>query len=190
MSGSASISSRSVRSESTARRAAEPDELVCPAVAKPLSERKRDALGHDQASCRVEIPTHSGCVHLEPVERVADRRRGPTRVGESSGQRLPLGLPGAGRSLVLGIERAREHERVAAYELGARASQDGANRVALVRHGGGAATRRLSDFRDFSLGEQREIKPDLGQNAGGDLQRASELGDADTVRVPGNDRLW
>ena len=99
-------------------RAASATTVVRLGAAEAGGESERDALGDDESAARVEVRPHPLGVHVQAGDRV--RRGGRRSAGEreSAGQRLPLGMPGADRTLVLVGEAAEQHGCVRVREPG------------------------------------------------------------------------
>ena len=97
-------------------------------------------------------------------------------------------MPGTGAALVIlhlgGEDRGGE---VGRHGRGTQRAR-GRDRIALVRHGGGAAAafaRRLKSFGDIGLHHQRNVARDLAATAGEDREHGSGFGDAVAMGVPG-----
>ena len=92
----------------------------------------------------------------------------------------------AGGALVL-LLHAREQGRDQAGRLPrAGARRHRGDRVALVRHRGGAARRGLGDLADLGLGEQHDVAGDLRDRAAGKPEPGRELADPAALGVPGH----
>ena len=66
-----------------------------------IGDDRRDVLGHEHPPRLVQVLPHLFGMDLQPLRRLAHGGRGAAGQGEGVGERLPLGVPGAGGALVL-----------------------------------------------------------------------------------------
>ena len=97
-------------------------------------------------------------------------------------------MPGPGAALVV-LHLRRKNRRREIGRHGGRAKRAGGrHRIALVRHGGGAAAafaRGFEGFADVGLHHQRDVARDLAAGAGEDGEHGGRFRDAVAVGVPG-----
>ena len=89
--------------------------------------------------------------------------------------------------LLLEAHDERRHQPGDAAVIGA--DGDGAHRIALVRHGGGAALAfggRLEGFADLRLHHEQHVGGNLGAGAGETRERGCDVEDAAALDVPGH----
>ena len=138
-----------------------------PRASMLLGEGEGNSLGEDQPVRQLEVRAHPCGVHLQPVQRVGDRRCRAAREGESTRQRLPFGMPGTRGALVLLDQRVERGPRRSRSRAGAGSSERRADRVPLLWQRRGSAVRGLAHLADLRLGEQREVERDLPEHPGG-----------------------
>ena len=155
-------------------------------------QREDQALGHDLPARGPEVDAHALGVHLQPTEHLGHVRGRSSCCGEYAGDAFPLGVPGPDRAFVLLDDAAGQERGVGVRPARARQSQDGPDRVALVRErrrSAAALAVRLAQLTDLCLRHQHDVQRDLAERTGQDRERRSEGRDAHARGVPGNDRL-
>ena len=127
-------------------------------------------------------------VDLEPFGDVDDggeRARGDQHQRR---QRRPFRMPGTGAALMVLHLRGKDRRgEIGRHGRGAERACGG-DRVALVRHGRGAAAafaRGLEGFADIGLHHQRDVARDLAAGAGEDRKHRRRFRDAVAMGVPG-----
>ena len=102
----------------------------------------RGRLAHPGGGQPLEVLGHPLRIDLEMLEQLARPRRGRPDQPQQLGVDPPLGLPGAGRALVLLLHRGQHGRHQPRHALGAGQHRHRRHRVALVRHGARAAAAR------------------------------------------------
>jgi hypothetical protein len=151
------------------------------------AECRHDGLAHRH---REEVGPHPPAVDLEALEQLARGRGRTSGQVEKLGQRLPFGLPAARRSFVFLHHRGQDGCHEAGAAGGAGQNRDGADRIALLRHGRGSPAglvRRFTKLTDLVLGQEHHILSDLAHRAQRHAQSAGQLGRAIADGVPGRD---
>ena len=150
---------RGARPGSSSGRSGLAHDLLGVRPAQPVHEQEGDPLGHDEAAGQIEVLAHAGGVDLERLERACEGVQRTAGVRQRAGQSGPLGLPGAGRALVLLFERPDEHAGMSRGEPCIRACERRADRVALLRHRRGTSRApAFGHLADLGLGEQDEVE--------------------------------
>ncbi len=154
-----------------------------------LRQRNRHGFAQDQAVRRAKIVRHAFFAHFQAVDHVREMSQRSGSEQKNLRQRFPFGVPAAQATFLFLHHRGEHHgnERGNAN----RGSQDdrGADRIAFVRQSGRAAAagfRRLENFADFGLREQRNITRDFSQRADQQAQRGGDFRETVAMRVPGN----
>ena len=78
-----------------------PYDLVGLQAPEAIGDNHRNVFGHEHPPCLLKVLPHLFGMDLQPLRRLSHGGRGPARQGECVGERLPLGVPGAGGALVL-----------------------------------------------------------------------------------------
>ena len=164
------------------------DQMVRVALADLFGQRHRHRFRHDQSARRVEIDAHARGVDFQPLGDIDDRRQRARGDQQQRRQRRPFRVPGTGAALVVLHLRRKDRRREIGGHGGRRQRTGGRNRIALVRHGGGAAAAFagwFERFADIGLHHQRNVARDLAAGAGDDGEHRGRFRDAVAVGVPG-----
>ena len=129
-------------------------------------QRHHHRFGRDHASSDIEIAPHAHRIDGQTLEHrpgVVQRACGQR---EGLRQRDPLGVPWAGRALVV-LHRSVQHDRDQLADVpGAGEDELAGDRVALLRHRAAAAAPfliRLRDLADLGLHQERDVGRDLAE---------------------------
>ena len=139
----------------------------------------------------IEIAPHARRIDHQALEHRAGvmQRAGGEREGLR--QRDPLGMPRAGRALVV-LHHGVQHDRdQLAHVPGAGEHELAGDRVALLRHRAAAAAPLLvglRDLADLGLHQERDVGRDLAERAGQQAEEARDLCQAVAADVPGDRR--
>ena len=157
-------------------------------LAELRRERQRDGFGHRQAPERRQIGGHPARIDLETLQRVGHRGDPARRTAEQRRPDRPFRLPGPEGAFVLFDQPGQQccGKARRARRIGQR--HHAAHGIALVGHGGRAATtltRRLRDLPEFELHHQGNITRNLASVAAGDRERGAQSGHRAPPRLPG-----
>ena len=144
--------------------------------------RLRERLGGD-------VRAHPFSVDLEAVERASDGGGRASGGGERRLERMPLGVPRAGRPLVLVDGRLIEHCDVRPNVLDACVCEHRGHRVVLVRHRRRRAAGPFCNLGHLGLGEEDDVGGDLPEGDRRTSECPSEVDDRRAHGVPGHGRL-
>lgn len=136
-----------------------------------------------------EVFAHGVRVHPEPFDQLDGVVGGASDQPQQLAQRLPLGVPGTGRPLVLGDHRRVERGGQPRRAPRGGGDHGGRHRVGLVRHGGRPATAPLRDLGDLRAGEGEYVGRHLAEGPGREGQSTGQVGDGCPQGVPGQHRF-
>ena len=163
------------------------DDAVRLVLAELGAERERHGFGHDQPARLREIDAHALAVDFEALGDIDDgveRARGDERQRREG---RPFRLPAAQRAFVLLDLRGHDGREQIGRDGRRRERRSSGGRIALVRHGGGAAApgrRRLEGFGHVGLHQERNVAGDLAAGAGEDRKCRCDFGQPVAVAVP------
>ena len=153
------------------------------------AERHRDRLGKYEPAGELKVGRHARGVDLQTFDDGNRLRQRPGAERADLRQGFPFGVPAAEAALVF-LHHRREHDRDQRRRSHRRGEDDGASdRVALVRHGGGAAASGrtgLGGFAHLGLHQQRHVARELAQRSDQKAQGGSDFGQPIALRMPGN----
>ena len=151
-------------------------------------QRQGRRLRQDQALCHVEVLAHAHRIYFEAFDGFGHMGERARCKHADLGERFPFRVPVAESALVF-LHHRRKHHRHQRRHPGRRRQDHGRrNRIALVRHGRGAAAAlcpRFENFADFRLHRQRDVARHLAQGPHQKSERGRHLGNAIPLRMPG-----
>ena len=146
-----------------------------------LRQRHRNNFSENQSASQFEILDHPFRINVQSRNERRHRMRRAARKRHNFGQGLPLRVPAAESAFVLLRHRRKHRAHESRHARRSREHRSASYRISFVRHRRRAATpffRRLEDFRNFGLRQQRNIGRDFSKRADQQAESRCDLGDA------------